>query len=102
MRNEVAMSEITPDRVNQISEIRLMKNTHQKMLYLPPTLNYLIDDKARSINVKPNALIKEALIFYMQNDWGNTTPNDLSNEDVEIRLRALINEKASAILRYVG
>jgi len=64
---------------NEVVDFNLYKNDQQKLIYIPSELNGAINDKASELNIKPNDVIKNAIISYLGYETGCVSVEDIRN-----------------------
>ena len=73
------------------------KNDCQKMIYIPASLGAAIKERSDATNTKVNTIIKDALAFYIANDWGGEDISPVSVMDALERIRSNMRENHIAI-----
>jgi len=65
--------------------LKELRNDTKKLIYIPKDLHDMINAKGLVVDEKPNTLIKNAILFYIDHNWGESIPNHAT-------VRELINE----------
>jgi len=67
--------------------LRELKNDTKKLIYIPKDLHDMINAKGLIMDEKPNTLIKDAILFYIDHNWGETIPSHATVRELITELR---------------
>ena len=83
-------------------EFSEQKNDCQKMIYIPKDMGIALKARADEKSTKVNTLIKEAIIFYMEHEWGGVQPNSHNLSASIAQLRRELRENHQAVMDEIG
>ena len=83
-------------------EFSEQKNDCQKMIYIPKDMGTALKARADEKSTKVNTLIKEAIIFYMEHEWGGVQPNSHNLSASIAQLRRELRENHQTMMDELG